>query len=321
MKDVAQRADVSITTVSHVINKTRNVSEETKGAVLRAVKELNYTSSRITRSITDRTVGVAVGDIREDYFPLMIKALETAAETLAVSLIICDSETDPVKEKNNIRLLLDRKINGIILAPTESHTIPEELRNADIPVVLIDRQYDSHNYLFVGINNFQSSYEGTRYLWAKGSKNPGFIGYNGPVSTMKERLQGFKGFITDMQIQTPRVLLLNYNNEDSFPLIRNFILDGNLDGLLCANSSICYETAVVLDSLANKNKQRLKIISYDDIRWLDLLKYPISVISQPVAEIASAALEHVYHMIEHRDSVYDIKRELLFDAAIIDRLK
>jgi hypothetical protein len=70
--------------------------------------------------------------------------------------------------------------------------------------------------------------------------------------------------------------------------IRDFILDGNLDGLLCANSSICYETAVVLDSLANKNKQRLKIIS---------------------------------HMIEHRDSVYDIKRELLFDAAIIDRLK
>ncbi|MDR1288132.1 MAG: hypothetical protein LBK08_11025 [Treponema sp.] len=83
------------------------------------------------------------------------------------------------KRKNNIRLLPDRKINGIILAPAESRTIPEELRNAGIPVVLIDRQYDSH-YLLAGINNFQSSCEGTRYLWAKGSKNPGF--YSGRES-------------------------------------------------------------------------------------------------------------------------------------------
>jgi DNA-binding LacI/PurR family transcriptional regulator len=177
LEDVARRAGVSITTVSHVINKTRHVRSETTNAVLLAIKELNYQTSKKPRpsAAKRREIGVIVGDMREDYFPGIIKAMETTAIELDVSILFCDSETNPEKEKNNIQMLLRRQVDGLILAPTQIHVIPKELKETSIPVVLFDRQYESHKYLFVGINNFQSCYEGTGHIISRGSDKPGFI--------------------------------------------------------------------------------------------------------------------------------------------------
>jgi LacI family transcriptional regulator len=324
MKDVAKKAAVSITTVSHVINKTRHVSRETKDTVLQAIRELNYQPARTPKSNSGQNVhiGVIIADIREDYYISIVKAIETVAADLNISIIFCDSEVDPEKEQKNIGMLLERNVGGLILAPIEADHVPGNLRNVTIPVVLIDRQYESHGFLFVGINNFQSSYLGTKYLWSKGCKNPGIIGYAGHVYTIKQRILGFKAYMLETrQSALSNVLLLNYNREDSFPLIKQFIESRRLDGVICATSTICYEVIDVLESLEPQLRGELKIISYDDNRWLDYLKYPVSVISQPVAEIGSAALENLLQMIEMANGTPDVKRELLFDISIIDRLK
>jgi DNA-binding LacI/PurR family transcriptional regulator len=320
LMDVAQRAGVSIATVSHVINKTRHVRSETTSAVLLAIKELNYQTSKKTKSNTvkRREIGVIVGDMREDYFPGVIKAIETTATELDVSILFCDSETNPEKEKNNIQMLLRRQVDGLILAPTQIHVIPKELKETSIPVVLFDRQYESHKYLFIGINNFQSCYEGTAHIISRGSSKPGFICYEGPVTTMKQRMLGFQAcMLKSKKNPEPDILLLKYTMEDSYPLIKNFILENGLDGLVCANSSICYEAVSVLNDLPDTVKGNFPLICYDDNRWFEYLKYPISVICQPAAEIGNAALELLNQMI-NQSSNSGIKRELFFDVSIID---
>jgi LacI family transcriptional regulator len=118
----------------------------------------------------------------------------------------------------------------------------------------------------------------------------------------------------------PKVLYLKYNDGDSFPLIKQFILEGGCDGLVCATSTLCNEVIEVLDTLDPGIQKKIKIISYDDNRWLSYLKYPVSVISQPVAEIGNAAVENLLQMIEQPNYTRDIKRELLFDTTIIDRI-
>jgi LacI family transcriptional regulator len=324
MEAVALKAGVSITTVSHVVNKTRHVNKETKDSVLEAIKQLNYQSSKMSKSATGKYIyiGVIIADAREDYYMAMIKAIESVAADYGISIIFCDSEVDPEKEEKNITILLERNVNGLLLAPVEANHIPKLLRKASIPVILIDRQYESHNFLFVGINNFQSSYLGTNYLFAKGCKHIGFIGYSGSVYTINQRILGYKAAIVEKnQPAGSKVLSLNYNKEDSFPLIKQFIIEERLDGLVCATSTICYEVIEVLDTLAVEAQKKLKLISYDDNRWLDYLKYPVSVISQPVAEIGNAAVENLLQMIEQKNSLYDVKRELLFDISIIDRIK
>jgi LacI family transcriptional regulator len=324
MADVALKAGVSITTVSHVINKTRHVSRETVDTVLQAIKELNYQSSKSLklRSRKDIYVGVILADIRDDYFVAILKAIETVAADYGVSVIFCDSEADPEKEEKNISILLDRNINGLLLAPIVADHIPRILRKISIPVVLIDRQYESHNYLFVGINNFHSSYMGTKYLFEKGATKLGFISYSSVIYTVNQRILGYKAALMEYgEVAVPKILSLSHNREDSSPVIKQFVIDEKLDGLVCGTSTICYEVINTLEEFDKDIRNHLKIITFDDNRWLDHLKYSISVIVQPVAEIGNAALENLLQMIEHINSIREIKRELLFETSIIDRIK
>jgi DNA-binding LacI/PurR family transcriptional regulator len=267
-------------------------------------------------------IGVIVADVREDYFVAMIKAIETVAADFGVSIIFCDSEADPEKEEKNIGILLDRNVNGLLLAPIAADHIPRILRKISIPVVLIDRQYEKHNYLFIGINNFHSSYMGTRYLFDKGSTRLGFISYSSAIYTVKQRILGYKAALMEYsEDMSPKVLSLSHNREDSGPMIKQFVRDEKLDGLICGTSTICYEVINALEEFDKDIQNRLKIITFDDNRWMDHLKYSVSVIVQPVAEIGNAALENLLQMIEHVNPVREIKRELLFDVSIIDRIK
>jgi retron-type reverse transcriptase/predicted regulator of amino acid metabolism with ACT domain len=173
MEMVAQQAGVSITTVSHVINKTRHVNQETKDAVLRVMKDLNYHSPKMAKpdTVNGTCIGVILADAREDYYVAMIKAVETVAADYGVSIIFSDSEADFEKEKKNVDIMLDGRVNGLLLAPVDADRMPKALSKTPIPVVLIDRQYESHNFLVVGINNFRSSFLGAKALIEKGSND------------------------------------------------------------------------------------------------------------------------------------------------------
>ncbi|GHV61752.1 LacI family transcriptional regulator [Spirochaetia bacterium] len=324
MEAVAQKAGVSITTVSHVINRTRHVNQSTKDTVLEVIKELNYRPSKMTKSNKNNEdkicIGVILADTREDYYIAMIKALENVAIDYGVSVIFCDSEAEYAKEKRNIDILLGRKVSGILLAPADADQMPKILQNIAIPVVLIDRQYESHKFLSVGINNSRSGYLGTRDLFEKGCKNIGFIGYSDPVNTIRQRTLGYKSAVMEMEpAMNPRVLYLKYNGGDSFPLIKQFLSENQFDGLICATSSLCYELIEVFDTLTREQQKRIRIISFDDNRWLDYVKYPISVIAQPVAEIGNAALTNLLQLIEQPNGDFNVRRELAFDITIIDR--
>lgn len=107
-----------------------------------------------------------------------MKAIETVATDFGISIVFCDSEDDADKEEKNIKMLIDRKVDGLILAPIESRPIPRNLAKSRIPVVLIDRQYEPHSYLFVGINNFNSGYLAARHLQDHGCAAIGFVGYS-----------------------------------------------------------------------------------------------------------------------------------------------
>jgi LacI family transcriptional regulator len=316
MQDVANRAGVSITTVSHVINKTRSVNQETKEAVLTAMTELRYLPLAKRARTRAPCVGVVLADAREDYSIEMIKAVKSIADDYNVSIVFCDSEADFEKEQNNIETLLNMGIKGLILAPADSDRMPRILLKTHVPVVLYDRQYESHKFLSIGINNFQSAYAGTKKLLERGCKRPGFIGYSDPVDTIRKRTQGFISALLEAAPSAKaNVLYLKYNGGDSFPLIKNFIAEGKPDGLSCATSTICYELIVALDTMDETVKRNISIISFDDNRWFDYARYPISVISQPVAEIAAAALENLLALIEKPKS-RQIARELYFETTI-----
>ena len=325
MKDIALKAGVSVTTVSHVISKTRNVAQETRELVLRTLEELDYQQAESRQSqkkpALDR-IGVITADIQEDYYILLVKTIETIASENNISVLFCDSEDDEEKEARNIAMMLNKNVDGLIIAPVGFAPYPRQLKAADVPVVLVDRQYDKHNTSFVGINNADSAAKGTAYLVDKGCARIGFIGYSETVYTMQQRVIGYKlGLLQHLPSAIPSVLHLKYSKEDSFHLIRSCLEEHRPDGLLCGTSDICYQLLSVIHDMGLRIPDDLKILTYDDNKWLDYLKYPVSVITQPTVEIGCQAVERIIQLAESQRVGKRTKTEILFDVQIIDRLK
>ena len=324
MKDIALKAGVSVTTVSHVISKTRNVAQETRELVLRTLDELDYQQpdNRPDEAAPLDRIGVITADIQEDYYILLVKTIETIASDNNISVLFCDSADDIEKEERNISMMLSKNVDGLILAPVNNGPYPRELKAADIPVVLVDRQYEKHNTSFVGINNAESALSGTRYLVEKGCQSVGFIGYNESVYTMQQRVVGYKmGLMQYLPNQTPQVLHLKYSKENSHHLIKAFFSEAHPEGLICGTSDICYQVLSVADDMGLAIPEQLKILTYDDNKWLDYLKYPVSVITQPTVEIGCHAVERILQLAANRRVGRRTKTEILYDTQIIDRLK
>lgn len=322
LEDVAQKAGVSITTVSHVINKTRYVKRETRELVLKILEEMNYDIRKPkTRQNASKLIGVVVADITEDYYISVIKAIETYASEQSYSILLCDSEDDAEKEKRNIKNILDKEVGGLIISPVNSERYPKEIRDARIPVVFVDRKYDKHDKVFVGINNFDSGYIGTEYLASKGCRTIGFIGYPETVYTVHQRAIGYRDFLQEhLPDCPPRVLKLNYRQEDSNKLIREFVESVRPDGVLCATSDVCYQLIGSLGEMGIGIPEQIKIVTYDDNKWLDYLKFPISVITQPTSEIGFTAIDMLVRMMLHPEERRKIATEVFLKTGFIDRL-
>jgi DNA-binding LacI/PurR family transcriptional regulator len=322
LEDVAQKAGVSITTVSHVINKTRYVKKETREYVLKVLEELNYNKKKPSSHTTSsKFIGVIVADITEDYYISIVKAFETYASEQGFSILLCDSEDDVEKEKLNIRSILEKEVGGLIIAPVNSEKCPKELHETDIPIVFVDRRYSRTDKLFVGINNIESGYVGTQYLASKGCRNICFIGYPETVFTVHQRAIGYRGYLQEHIPEcTPRVLTLNYRQEDSNRLISEFIEQVHPDGAICATSDICYQLIGSLQEMGITIPEQIKIVTYDDNKWLDYLKFPVSVITQPTSEIGLTAIQRLVRMMLHPEDTSKIGTAIFLETGFIDRL-
>ncbi|MFI6337631.1 LacI family DNA-binding transcriptional regulator [Streptomyces sp. NPDC050535] len=146
MTDVAQRAGVSIATVSHVLNDTRPVRPATRQAVLDAMDTLGYTPNTLARSlVTSRTrsIGLAVSAISNPYFTEILQGVEAGALEHGYGLLLADPHDDPVHERKVAQLLHERRVDGMIVAPSaDPGELLEYLGKHDVPTVFLDRLVD-----------------------------------------------------------------------------------------------------------------------------------------------------------------------------------
>ena len=321
MRDVAVRAGVSIATVSHVVNKTRHVNQHTRDIVLNIIDELGYIGANTaTRDDTSRLIGLIIADIREDFYTEIVKAAETIACENGFSLILCDAEDDEQKELFYINMLLHQQVQGIILAPINQYSSPARLKEADLPVVLIDRRYEEKNYDFIGINNLAAGREATLHLQRHGAQRIGFIGYDDTVYTMQQRVLGYLDALDKAGWKDrAQILRLKYHQDRATKNIVAMVREHNLDGLVCANSHTCYETISALHECHIRIPEEVQIITFDENKWFDYLSVPLSIVQQPATEIGSLAVEFIINKLRSGLKQKRQPRRLLLDFMIIGR--
>jgi DNA-binding LacI/PurR family transcriptional regulator len=179
MKEVAERAGVSISTVSHVLNKTRPVAPQTRDRVLGVVRELNYYKNvfgrRLARGQGD-AVGLIISDIENPFFPELIRNFETAAVERSLDTLICTTNYNTERAQHAIRRMIENRVQGVAVMTSQLNpALVDELVAADIPVVRLDAGPTGRARSNIRIDYSTGAAEAARHLRDLGHRRIGFI--------------------------------------------------------------------------------------------------------------------------------------------------
>ena len=333
VKDVATLAKVSLATVSHVINKTRFVSDETIVKVENAIKILGYKANPIARNLRSgksRLIGYVVSNI-ECYFYLdMATGIEKITNSQGYQLLLMDSKDSKQREIRHIESLLLRGIDGIIIAPTTTdYGFLNDLLPKGFPVVFLDRQPLNYQADYVLLNNTLASFSATKYLLQKGYTRIAYITYHYGEhdidNTTEERILGFKeacleaGVALDLSLiqavpgnaYTRRKLI----GGETYHIMKQ-LLEKKIQAVICGNSFAAVGTVSCLNDAGIRMPDDIALITYDDDLWMSMTSPKLSSIVQPAEAMGSQAAERILKRLREKDVLFDSFR---LDANIVYR--
>jgi len=195
IKTVADKAGVSTATVSRVINGNYYVAPETKQKVLDTIEELNYYPNLLARGLkndTTYTIGYVVSDIANDYFTSALKRIENVANDKGYNIIVCSTDNKSDRELSYLKMLLSKKIDGVIINTTSYNDDFIADMSQNIPTVLIERKIRNEKFRgdFVGYDNFGSLYSLTKHLLSVGHRRIAVVNGLMRLDNSRERYEG-----------------------------------------------------------------------------------------------------------------------------------
>lgn len=195
IRDVAERAGVSVSTVSRVLTSNAPVQEETKKAVEAAIQTLGYRPNGLARSLRSnetKTLGLIIPDVANPFFPEVAKGVEDAACKRGYSVILCNSGNDRAKEAMYFEVLQERRIDGIIITGSGSLDEYAQLREKeDFPIVFLDRNAEGLNVDSVESDSYSGACQAVQHLIQLGHREIAFVSGPSAASTSGRRLRGY----------------------------------------------------------------------------------------------------------------------------------
>lgn len=295
MDDVASRAGVSSSTVSHVLNGTRKVSPASVQAVERAVQELGYIPNTLARSLarsSTNTIGVAISALSNHYFSETVHAIETECAKHGYMMLFVDTHDDPEQELRVVTALHHRRVDGVILAPSNDSTALEYLRSNAIPAVLVDRMM-SEQFDQVGVENAQATQALIAHLIAHGHRRIGFIAGRTGFSTTDERVAGYKAALQAAGLAFDSQLLVNggSNTEPARQAtVQLLALSAPPTAIMAGNNLMTLGAMQALRDAQLDVPGQMALVGFDDFDWADFFVPRLTLIAQPVNNLGARAV-------------------------------
>jgi LacI family transcriptional regulator, sucrose operon repressor len=318
IKDVAQLAGVTVTTVSRVLNNKGYISDQTRKKVGDAMKELDYVPNEMARSLLKRRssiIGLIVPAVSHPFFGELAMHVEYYAYEMGYKILLCNSHLDSAKERDYIDMLKRHKVDGIIMG---SHTLDvHEYQSLSMPIVTIDRKIDDR-IPSVSSDNRQGGLLATRRLIARGCRKLAMI--TGSLQLDMLANQRCTAFVSEAEargvehvvIQT-NLDVLDYSQYGAL-VDELFAEHPDVDGVFASD----VKAAHVLQACARLGKtvpRDVKIVGYDDTQIASLLTPRLTTVRQPKETMAKLALETVVKQI--RGESYSL--ETILPVELIDR--
>jgi LacI family transcriptional regulator len=326
-KDVARQAGVSIATVSHVINGTRFVSDQTRQKVLDAIEVLHYRPNAIARGLVTRStrkIGLVISEITNPFFTAAARGIEDATIAHRYNIVLCNTDEDPDREANCLNLLATQQIDGLIIAPTGVPCVPLlALSESKVPIVQLDRSSPGLTSPLVGVNNEEGAYQAIRYLIGLGHRRIACLINLDVISTQRERLKGYEralreaGFPVDDDLivrADPRfygvlpdavgALSLagpstqRHKMPSAYQMLQALLeLPQRPSAIFVASNQLTLGTLYAFRACGLECPDDISLISFDDHDWAPLFSPPLTVVRQPTYQLGQVAARELMQMI------------------------
>ena len=305
IKDVAERAGVSVGTVSRVLNGGGNVSARASALVDMAIRELDYspnTSARRLRTGRSGTIGFCTRDITNPLFSQMARAFQDVLELHGFTLLVSNAFDDPRRERDIIRRLIDQSVDGLILAPStdDGTQIVEMATVQGIPVVVLDRESPAPAVRVMSEHVVGTS-QATSYLLDLGHRDIALISGNPGHLAGRNRVEGFRRAFQARGLPVPedRILQGEFSREHGRMAASYLLLGANPPtALICGGTPLLLGALPVIHSADLSIPGDLSLVSCDDIDVTQLYRPAITVVRRDIHEIGRSAAQAVVSLIE-----------------------
>lgn len=328
IKDIALKANVSITTVSFIINgkaKEKAISDAVIKKVQKIIEDSGYKPNQLARSLrtgTSHIIGLIVEDISNSFFSSIARLIEDKAYKKGYKIIYSSTENKVEKTKELINLFKVRKVDAYIISPIKGiEEDIQDLLNDNKPVILFDRNLPKIDTNYVGANHFSASYEAVESFIKDGKRNIALVTTDIDVQQIAERFEGYKKSIIDHELsyQERLVLKIPFNQAETTTInqIKELLRNTEIDAVLFATNYLAISGLKALKDLNKKIDDSFSVIGYDDHEAFELHSPGISTIQQPLEEIAEAIIKLILAQLSVKTKLPD--QQIVIPAKLIIR--
>lgn len=294
IKDLARRANVSIASVSRVINNDTSVRADIRNAVEKAIGELHYEPKTRNKNGNTNRIGLLVPDITNPYFSLLIKGITNIARVQDISVVLCNADLDNDCETDHVHKMLQAGIDGLIYIPFCETLEPTllELIESRFPLVFLDREVNLENICAVTSNNNEGAYQATTYLLNLGHRDIAFISGLSYLSTSVTRFEGFKRGLAEFGMEpNPELILQGDTSLASGYHQTQRLLATKMpfSAIFASNDMMAFGAWRALDEAGCSIPDDISIIGYDDVPFASFIS--LTTIAQPGYEIGRNAMQ------------------------------
>jgi LacI family transcriptional regulator len=322
IQDVARLADVSIATVSRVINNQGGVRKVTEERILKAIKDLGYIRNAAARTMKRKetnTIGVIVPDIKNPFFPLVMAGIEQKAREMNYFTILSSTNESPIIEEKIVKNFVERGVDGVIITTAnENGEHLKLLQEQNIPIVAVDRSIRSFEVDTVLVDNVKGSYQAVQHLILQGHRKIAII--CGPQNTTpgSERFLGYKKALEDYNIPFDERLVVqgDFGEHSGYLATRQLNeLDDKPTAIFSSNNLMTIGCMKALDELNWKLGDEVAFIGFDDVDIATFLNPKLSVVARPMNAVGEIAFTFLHERIHFRSDLpkrqYSLPPELI----------
>ena len=323
LKDIARELGVSVVTVSKVLRGTKDVGEETRAKVLRRLQELNYQPNIMARGLaTGRTfaMGLIVPDLVHPFFAELAKSLSIKLRESGRALILASSEEDDDVEASEIRTLLARGVDVLLLASCRSAL--DGLADMHKPLLLIDRNFSQLSANFVGTDDVKIGEIATEHLVAQGRRTIAHIGGD-QNSTSLARMRGYQRTLERHSLfRSEALILLHHHFEETgdlagYQCMQNLLrMDPRPDAVFCYNDLTAIGAIKATLDAGLRVPQDIAFVGCGNMRYSNYLQVPLSSIDQNTVQFGQAAADLALDIDKNPEQPF---RSILIEPSLVVR--